>query len=52
MLSKIAINEIIKNIEQEKLFEVISADGGFTIKIDKYDPFCCTAIHNGSKTET
>jgi len=49
MLSKIEINEIIKNIEQEKVFEVTSADGEFTIKIDKYVPFCCTAIHNGSK---
>ena len=48
MLSKIEITEIIKNIEQEKLFEVTSADGGFTIKIDKYVPYCCTAIHNGS----
>jgi len=47
-VSSIEITEIIKNIEQEKLFEATSADGGFTIKIDKYVPYCCTAIHNGS----
>ena len=49
MLRKIEITEIIKNIVQERSFEVTSADGGFTIKIEKYVPFCCTAIHNGSK---
>ena len=47
-VSSIEITEIIKNIGQEKLFEATSADGGFTIKIDKYVPYCCTAIHNGS----
>jgi len=47
-IPKIDINEIIKHIEDEKLFEFISADGGFKIKINKYVPFCCTAIHNGS----
>ena len=47
-INKVAISEIIKNIEQGKLFEVASADGGFKIKITKYVPFCCTAIHSGS----
>jgi len=47
-INKIEISDIIKNIEQEKLFEATSSDGGFTIKIAKYVPFCCTAIHSGS----
>ena len=47
-ISKIEISNIIKNIEQEKIFEATSSDGGFTIKIAKYVPYCCTAIHSGS----
>ncbi|NWJ52060.1 MAG: flavohemoglobin expression-modulating QEGLA motif protein [Bacteroidetes bacterium] len=47
-IRKVEIGEIIKNIEQEKLFEFASADGGFKIKIARYVPFCCTAVHNGS----
>jgi len=48
-ITKVDINEIIRNIEEEKLFEFASADDGFKIKISKYVPFCCTAIHNGSQ---
>jgi len=32
-INKIEISDIIKNIEQEKIFEATSSDGGFTIKI-------------------
>jgi uncharacterized protein (TIGR02421 family) len=48
-ITKVELSEIIKHIEEEKLFEFTSADGGFKIKITKYVPFCCTAIHNGSQ---
>jgi len=48
-ITKVDISEIIKYIEEEKLFELTSTDGGFKIKISKYVPFCCTAIHNGSQ---
>jgi uncharacterized protein (TIGR02421 family) len=48
-ITKVELSEIIKHIEEEKLFEFSSADGGFKIKITKYVPFCCTAIHNGSQ---
>ena len=47
-IGKVEISEIINNIEQGKLFELASADGGFKIKVAKYVPFCCTAIHSGS----
>ena len=47
-INKVEISEIINNIEQGRLFEVVSADGGLKIKIAKYVPFCCTAIHSGS----
>ena len=49
---KINTSEIIKYIEERKHFEAISAEGGFKIKISKYVPFCCTAIHNGSSLRT
>ena len=48
-ISKADVSEIIKNIEEGKLFELETTDGGIKIKITKYVPFCCTAIHNGSR---
>lgn len=48
-INKLEISDIIRNIELEKCFEAVSADGGFRIKISKYVPFCCIAIHNGSE---
>lgn len=48
-IKKAEIKEIIRLIENETLFEATSSDGGFTIKINKYVPYCCTAIHNGSQ---
>ena len=48
-ITKVEVSDIIKHIEEEKLFEFTSADGGFKIKITKYVPFCCSAIHNGSQ---
>ena len=48
-ITRVEISEIIKHIEEEQLFELTSADGSFKIKISKYVPFCCTAIHNGSQ---
>ncbi|MCF8366813.1 MAG: N-formylglutamate amidohydrolase, partial [Bacteroidales bacterium] len=47
-MQRLEINEIIKLIHQEKPFEAMAADGSFTIKISRYLPYCCTAIHNGS----
>lgn len=47
-MQKLEIKEIIKLIELEKPFEAIANDGSFTIKINRYLPYCCTAIHNGN----
>ncbi len=44
-----SVEEIIRNIEQETLFEAQEQSGEFSIKIARYVPFCCTAIHSGSK---
>lgn len=49
MLQSLEINEIINLIESEKHFEAISRDGSFTIKINRYLPYCCMAIHDGNK---
>ena len=50
-MQKLKINEIIKLIEQQKTFEAISTDNSFSIKIKKYVPYCCTAIHDGSNLQ-
>lgn len=47
-MKRLEINEIIQLIEQEKHFEATAIDGSFTIKVNRYLPYCCTAIHDGS----
>ncbi|MDG1477490.1 MAG: DUF1704 domain-containing protein [Vicingaceae bacterium] len=42
------INEIIKAIKSGKPFKATAVDKSFSIKIDRYVPYICTAIHNGS----
>jgi uncharacterized protein (TIGR02421 family) len=41
-------SEIIKLIENGERFEAITEDYGLEINLQKYVPFVCTAIHNGS----
>lgn len=43
------IKEIIALIKNQETFEAMAYDGSFSIKINKYVPFCCTAIHEGSR---
>ena len=47
-MKKLEIDEIIKLIKTRKTFEATAIDGSFSIKIDRYVPYCCTAIHDGS----
>lgn len=47
-MQRLKINEIVKLIEQQKTFEANAFDDSFSIKINKYVPYCCTAIHDGS----
>jgi hypothetical protein len=44
---KLSIEEIIKKIENEELFEAICADYSFSLKISEYVPYVCAAIHDG-----
>jgi len=47
--SCLSVDEIIAQIEAGALFEAKTTDGSIKIKINKYVPFCCTAIHAGSR---
>ena len=42
------IKDIITSIKSGRTFQATAEDGSFTIKIDRYVPYVCTAIHNGS----
>jgi len=42
------ITEIIKSIKSGKPFKATADDQSFSIKIDRYVPYICTAIHNGN----
>ena len=44
---KLSIEEIIQKIELEETFEAVSNEYSFTIKIDKYVPYACGAVHDG-----
>jgi uncharacterized protein (TIGR02421 family) len=47
-MKRLGIKEIIQLIEAEKHFEATAEDGSFSIKINRYVPYCCTAIHDGN----
>lgn len=44
---KLSVDQIITLIEQQELFEAVSDDYSFTIKIDKYTHYLCAAVHDG-----
>ena len=46
-MEKLKITEIIKLISLGKTFEAQTLDGALTIKINRYTPYICTAIHDG-----
>ncbi len=39
--------DIVANIEKGKIFEALSPEGSFAIKIVDYVPYVCAAIHHG-----
>ena len=47
-MQKLTVAEIIKNIENGVTFEARVADNSFEIKVSRYVPYICTAIHDGS----
>jgi hypothetical protein len=44
---KLSTQEIIQKINAEEVFEAVSNDYSFTIKIDEYVPYACGAVHDG-----
>lgn len=44
---KLSPSEIIQRIEKAIPFEAVSDDYSFVIKIKKYAPYVCTAVHDG-----
>lgn len=46
-MEKLNIEEIIKRIEAEQPLHAVASDYSFTIKIEKYVPYVCGAIHDG-----
>ncbi|WP_420323023.1 N-formylglutamate amidohydrolase [Flagellimonas sp.] len=46
-MRKCSIEDIIGLIDRETHFEAVSEDYSFTIKIEKYVPFVCGAVHDG-----
>lgn len=44
---QLSIEKIINKIEQEECFEAVASDYSFTLKIDKYVPHICGAVHDG-----
>jgi hypothetical protein len=46
-MKKLSITAIIQKIQQGEHFHAVAEDYSFTIKIDAYVPYICTAIHDG-----
>lgn len=46
-MQKLSVQQIIQKINSEDLFEAVSDDYSFTIKIENYVHFACAAIHDG-----
>lgn len=46
-MQKLSISQIIKKIENEEIFEAVSNDYSFTLKIKEYVHYACGAIHDG-----
>lgn len=46
-MEKLSVKTIIAKIKDQQIFHAVSQDYSFTIKIDEYVPYLCTAIHDG-----
>ncbi len=47
-MKRLHVNEMLKLIEQKKTFEATTTDGAFTVKLNRYVPYCCLACHDGN----
>ncbi len=46
-MEKLSIAQIIEKIQKEEVFEAVSNDYSFTLKIEAYVPYVCGAVHDG-----
>ena len=46
-MQRLSIPEIISKIEAEDCFHAVSDDYSFTLKIERYVPYVCGAVHDG-----
>lgn len=46
-MHRLSVQNIISNIEAETPFEAVSEDYSFTLKIERYAPYICGAVHDG-----
>ena len=46
-MERLSINTIVDKIEAEEAFHAVSDDYSFTLKVDKYVPYVCGAVHDG-----
>jgi N-formylglutamate amidohydrolase len=47
MMERLSVNQIISKIQSEAIFHAVSEDYSFTLKINKYVPYACAAVHDG-----
>lgn len=46
-MEKLSLKDIISKIYKEEIFEAVSSDYSFTIKIDSYVSYACAVLHDG-----
>jgi len=44
---RLSVQDIIKKIESEEVFEAVAEDYSFTLKINEYVHYACGAVHDG-----
>ncbi|MDC0006698.1 N-formylglutamate amidohydrolase [Winogradskyella sp.] len=46
-MQRLSIQQILSKIEAEETFNAVVEDYSFTLKIDRYVPYACAAVHDG-----
>lgn len=46
-MKQLSVSEIINKINRGEIFEAVSEDYSFSLKIDSYVPYACGAVHDG-----
>ncbi|MBC3846398.1 N-formylglutamate amidohydrolase [Winogradskyella echinorum] len=46
-MERLTVDTIISKIKNEEVFNAVSDDYAFTLKIDSYVPYACAAVHDG-----